>query len=52
MIGTCLALAIWTSGLLHMTTGAEKRRIVEARSDGVEADKSFEASAGGEEVKA
>jgi MFS transporter, ACS family, pantothenate transporter len=49
MIGTCIALAIWTSGLLYMTTRAEKRK-VEARSDGVEADKNFEASAG-EDVK-
>ena len=46
MIGTCIALAIWTGGLLYMTTRAEKRRVVEARSDGVAEDKDFEASTG------
>ena len=50
MIGTCIALGIWTSGLLYMTTKAEKRRVVEAGSDGVAEDKNFEASAG-EDVK-
>jgi len=27
MIGTCIAMAIWTSGLLYMTTRSEERRV-------------------------
>ena len=28
MIGTCIALGLWTSGLLYMTVRAEKRRLI------------------------
>lgn len=45
MIGTCIAMVLWTSGLLYMTNRAEKRSIVEAREDGMEAEKNFEAAA-------
>lgn len=31
MIATCIALVIWTVGLLIMTRRAEKRRVVEGR---------------------
>jgi hypothetical protein len=44
MIGTCIAMAIWTSGLLYMTARTEKRRAVEA--GGEVADKDFEAVGG------
>jgi MFS transporter, ACS family, pantothenate transporter len=27
MIGTCIAMAIWTSGLLYMTLKTEKNRL-------------------------
>lgn len=37
MIGTCIAMAIWTSGLLYMTSKSEKKRLAELSSqDGVE----------------
>jgi ACS family pantothenate transporter-like MFS transporter len=32
MIGTSIALAIWTSGLLYLTSKSEKKRLVEAQS--------------------
>jgi hypothetical protein len=48
MIGTCIAMVFWTSGLLYITNRAEKRSIVEAREDGMEAEKKFEAAAGGD----
>lgn len=48
MIGTCIALGLWTSGLLYMTDRAEKSRAVEIRSESVEVEKNFEASAGGD----
>lgn len=28
MIGTCIALAIWTGGLLYMTMRSEKKRVL------------------------
>ena len=42
MIGTSLALAIWTTGLLYLTSRAEKRRTVESRDEGGE-EKAYEA---------
>lgn len=45
MIGTCIALVIWTTGLLYMTTRAEKTRVIEPRGEDVE-EKGLEASAG------
>ena len=36
MIGTSIALGVWTAGLLWFTVRAEKQRVVEAAgSDGV-----------------
>ena len=29
MIGTCIAMGIWTAGLLYMTSKTEKRRLNE-----------------------
>ena len=31
MIGTSIALVIWTSGLLYMATKTEKKRVAEAQ---------------------
>ena len=42
MIATCIVLAIWTSGLLYMTTKAEKKRIVESEG-GTGDEENFEA---------
>jgi ACS family pantothenate transporter-like MFS transporter len=37
MIGTSIALVIWTSGLLYMATNAEKKRVTKAQvGDGKE----------------
>lgn len=36
MIGTCIALAIWTTGLLYLTRKSEKKRLLEARGGDVE----------------
>lgn len=44
MIGTSIALVIWTSGLLYLTTKAEKKRITEAEAE-VGDEKQFEAGA-------
>lgn len=48
MIGTCIAMVVWTSGLLYMTNRAEKRRVVEAREAGMDTDKKFEAATDGD----
>lgn len=41
MIGTSIALVIWTSGLLYMATKTEKKRVADAQTEfGVE--KNFE----------
>lgn len=42
MIATSIALAIWTTGLLYMTTRTEKKRLLEAEIR-VADDKGFEA---------
>jgi ACS family pantothenate transporter-like MFS transporter len=42
MIATCIALAIWTSGLLYLTNKAEKKRIVESEG-GTGDEMNFEA---------
>ena len=42
MIGTSIALAIWTSGLLYLTMRSEKKRVLEAQSQIVE-EKNYEA---------
>jgi MFS transporter, ACS family, pantothenate transporter len=42
MIATCIALGIWTSGLLYMTNKAEKKRIAESEG-GIGDEKKFEA---------
>jgi hypothetical protein len=47
MIGTSIALVIWTSGLLYMTTKAEKKRVTEAQLDAHD-EKNFEAEASGD----
>ncbi len=47
MIGTCIALAIWTSGLLYLTNRNEKRRLLEAQSD-VAVEKNYEAGVRGD----
>jgi len=44
MIGTSIALVIWTSGLLHLTTKAEKKRVTEVEAE-VGDEKQFEATA-------
>lgn len=37
MIGTSIALVIWTTGLLYLTSKSEKKRLLEAQSgDGEE----------------
>lgn len=41
MIGTSIALAVWTTGLLYMTTRSEKKRVLESESPAVE-EKRFE----------
>ena len=33
MIGTCIALVIWTTGLLYMTVRTEKKRVLEERRE-------------------
>lgn len=33
MIGTCIALGLWTTGLLWMTVRAEKRRVTLSRDN-------------------
>jgi MFS transporter, ACS family, pantothenate transporter len=40
MIGTCIAMAIWTSGLLYMTSKTEKRRLAEIASQEAAYEKS------------
>ncbi len=47
MIGTCIVLAIWTSGLLYLTDRSEKRRLLEAQSD-VGEEKNYEAAVSGD----
>ncbi|KUJ12367.1 MFS general substrate transporter [Mollisia scopiformis] len=47
MIGTSIALAIWTSGLLYLTTRAEKKRLVEGQTQGSD-EKTFEVEASGD----
>ncbi|KAN0120049.1 pantothenate transporter-like protein [Hyaloscypha variabilis] len=44
MIGTSIALVIWTGGLLYMTTKAEKKRVTEAQVEAGD-EKNFEADA-------
>ncbi len=36
MIGTSIALAIWTTGLLYLTSKSEKKRLLEAQGHDVE----------------
>lgn len=44
MIATSIALAIWTTGLLYMTTRTEKKRLLEAEIHGADSgDKNYEA---------
>jgi ACS family pantothenate transporter-like MFS transporter len=43
MIGTSIVLVIWTSGLLYLTSKAEKKRITEAGDE-----KQFEAGGTGD----
>lgn len=47
MIGTSIALVIWTSGLLYMTTTAENKRVTEAQV-GAGDEKNFEADVSGD----
>ncbi len=47
MIGTSIALAIWTTGLLYMTARTEKKRLLEAESERVH-EKSYEAGVAGD----
>jgi ACS family pantothenate transporter-like MFS transporter len=47
MIGTSIALAIWTSGLLYTTTKAEKKRATEEQA-GAGDEKNFEPDVGGD----
>lgn len=47
MIGTSIALAIWTSGLLFLTSRAEKKRLLEGQTQ-VGDEKHFEVEAVGE----
>jgi hypothetical protein len=47
MIGTSIALVIWTSGLLYMATDAEKKRVAEAQV-GVGDKQNFEVDATGD----
>jgi MFS transporter, ACS family, pantothenate transporter len=47
MIGTSLALVIWTSGLLYMTTKAEKKRVTDVQV-GESDEKNFEADPSGD----
>lgn len=47
MIGTSIALAIWTSGLLYLTSKAEKKRILEAQPHSAD-EKTFEVEASGD----
>jgi hypothetical protein len=46
MIGTCIAMAIWTSGLLWFTKREEDRRVLKPESETGHVDtKGFEAGA-------
>ncbi|KAL5318829.1 hypothetical protein ACEPPN_013896 [Leptodophora sp. 'Broadleaf-Isolate-01'] len=47
MIGTSIALAIWTTGLLYMTARTEKKRLLEAEIQVVD-DKNYEAGVVGD----
>lgn len=47
MIGTSIALAIWTSGLLYLTSRAEKKRLLEGQTHAVD-EKHFEVDAVGD----
>ncbi len=47
MIGTSIALVIWTSGLLYMTTKAEEKRFTEAQV-GAGEEKNFEGDVTGD----
>jgi ACS family pantothenate transporter-like MFS transporter len=47
MIGTSISLVIWTSGLLCMTTKAEKKRTTEAEGDAGD-EKHFETAGSGD----
>lgn len=51
MIGTCIALVIWTTGLLYMTAKAEKERGL-YRNDSMSEKRSVEAVGGGGVEKA
>lgn len=42
MIATCIALVIWTVGLLYMTNRADERRVVEGRGGEEVGDKNAE----------
>jgi MFS transporter, ACS family, pantothenate transporter len=46
MIGTSIALVIWTSGLLYMATKTEKKRVAEAQVEFGD-EKNFESVPGG-----
>jgi hypothetical protein len=47
MIGTSIALVLWTSGLLYLTTKAEKKRITEAEAE-IGDEKQYEAGVTGD----
>lgn len=47
MIGTSIALVIWTTGLLYLTSKSEKKRLLEAQGDDAE-EKNHEAGIVGE----
>ncbi|KAF4635795.1 hypothetical protein G7Y89_g2299 [Cudoniella acicularis] len=49
MVGTCVALAVWTTGLLYLTSRAEKKRLVEGRNEAGE--KNYEAGVGNLQIK-
>jgi ACS family pantothenate transporter-like MFS transporter len=48
MIGTSIALVIWTSGLLYMANNAEKKRATEAQVGVGDEQKNFEVDATGD----
>lgn len=48
MIGTSIALVIWTSGLLYMANNAEKKRVTEAQVGVGDEQKNFEVDATGD----
>lgn len=48
MIGTCIVMAIWTTGLLYLTSRAEKKRLLEGTGQTAADEKNYEVDMAGD----